>query len=52
MQNPMTPTLSPELRRNSSSTAPLMSRAARSIFMAIIALPASSGSPGATFCPW
>ena len=52
MQNPMTPTLSPALRRNTSSTAPLMSRAAWSIFMAIIALPASSGSPGCTFCPW
>ena len=52
MQKPITPTWSPALRRNTSSTAPLMSRAARSIFMAIIALPASSGSPGCTFCPW
>ena len=52
MQKPMTPTLSPELRRSTSSTAPLMSRGAWSIRMAIIALPASSGSPGGTFWPW
>ena len=52
MQKPITPTVEPPLRRNTSSTAPLRSRAAWSIFIAIIALPASSGSPGATVCPW
>src|SRR3974390_739635 len=46
MQKPITPTLSRPPRRRTSSTAPLMSRAAWSIFIAIIALPASSGSSG------
>ena len=52
MQNPITPTWLRPVRRTSSSTAPLRSLAAESIFRAIICLPASSGSVRGTVVPW
>jgi hypothetical protein len=44
MQKPVTPTRSPPERSETSSTAPDMSLPAWSRFIAIMSLPASSGS--------